>query len=384
MDADVARRLAALPPLDPGTAQAQARRCKICQTPAYLSGVTDFLKCAGGYAFGASGVTAPWFACVNCDYLFTDFFDDWTAAEFARFLYNDDYVKVDPEYTGARSRREFQALSGLIPEGSPARVLDYGGGAGGLAALLRERGIDATSYDPFSRPERPGGKFDIITCIEVMEHSPDPVATLGDVASLLAPGGCILLGITLQPANIAELGPTWWYCAPRNGHCSTYSLATLSRLGERWGLTLHASDRTHWLAWRFADAPSEIASRMGSTFEFMYLGAPKHDHPDWHGLETTFRWSGAETIVWRRQVDQTPTIVRVKLLYKMEPVPGYAQRCRLTVQGQPLPIAPGATVDVVMESPGVVTAVLTQDALICPADNGSPDTRRLGLAVLTP
>lgn len=380
MDANLAQQLAALPRLD--RKAAQVRACKICQKPTGLSGVTDFQKCAGGYDFGVSGVAVRWFACDHCDYLFTDFFDDWTAEDFARFVYNDDYMKVDPDYADARSNRVFQTLTPFLPDLAPARVLDYGGGAGGLTALLRERGIDATSYDPFSRPERPGGKFDVITCVEVMEHSPDPAATLADIASLLAPGGCVLLGICLQPANIKQLGPSWWYCAPRNGHCSTFSLTTLSTLGSRLGLTLHASDRVRWLCWQFSDTRSEIANQIGPAFEFMNLGAPSEDSPGWHSLVKTFRWSAAETITWRREVPQTPTVIRVKLLYKMEPAPGFARRCKLTVQGQAVPVAPGATVDVAMTSPGAVTAVLTNGALICPADNGSPDKRRLGMGLL--
>ena len=39
---------------------------------------------------------------------------------------------------------------------------------------------DVTAYDPFSSPQRPEARFDIMTCFEVMEHSPDPRATGSD------------------------------------------------------------------------------------------------------------------------------------------------------------------------------------------------------------
>lgn len=382
MDRELERRLAALPALDRATARAQTRPCKICGGEAHFSGLTDFLKCAGGYAFGRSGVSVDWHACENCEFLFTPFFDDWSAQDFARFVYNDDYIKVDPEYLGVRSQRVFHSLTPLLRDGGARRALDFGGGAGGLAKLLREQGFDATSYDPFSSPERPSGKFDLITCIEVFEHSPDPAATMAEVASFLAPGGAILLGVSLQPADIATLGPSWWYCAPRNGHCSTYSLKTLALLGRPLGLTLHASERTHWLCWSFAEAPAEVARRIGPSYQFLTLGAPRDNAPGWHGAEQTFRWSAAETLTWKFHVADAPATVRVKLLYKMEPTSGFAQRCKLTVQGKPMPVAPGATIDVALAAPGEITAVLTQDRLVCPADHGSPDKRRLGMALL--
>ena len=39
-----------------------------------------------------------YYRCVHCQLIFTDFIDDWTIDEISRFIYNDDYVKVDPEY----------------------------------------------------------------------------------------------------------------------------------------------------------------------------------------------------------------------------------------------------------------------------------------------
>lgn len=382
MDAKLERRLAGLPALDRRNAAAQAVTCKICHSATQFSGLTDFLKCAGGHVFGRSGVGVDWRTCPHCEFLFTSFFDDWTAEDFARFVYNDDYIKVDPEYSGVRSQRVFASLIPLLPKNGAARVLDFGGGAGGLARLLRERGIDATSYDPFSSSERPAGKFDLITCVEVFEHSPDPTATMAEVASFLAPGGAILLGVSLQPANIGQIGPSWWYCAPRNGHCSTYSLKTLALLGNSCALTLHADERVHWVCWCFADAPSDLARRIGPTFQFVTIGAPKSNAAGWHGAENEFRWSAAETLNWRFPVADAPATVRVKLLYKMEPVPGFARSCKLIVQGKPVPVGPGATIDIAMSAPGDITAVLTQDNLICPADRGSTDRRRLGVALL--
>jgi 2-polyprenyl-3-methyl-5-hydroxy-6-metoxy-1,4-benzoquinol methylase len=61
------------------------------------------------------------------------------------------------------------------------------------------------SYDPFSMPVRPIGKFDVITCSEVIEHSPFPLRTLADMRSMLADEGCIVLSETLQPTRRREM-----------------------------------------------------------------------------------------------------------------------------------------------------------------------------------
>ena len=37
------------------------------------------------------------------------------------------------------------------------------------------------------------GAFDVVTAIEVLEHTADPIATLGQIRQLLKPGGSVLL-----------------------------------------------------------------------------------------------------------------------------------------------------------------------------------------------
>jgi len=113
----------------------------------------------------------------------------------------------------------------------------------------------------------------------------------------------------------------------------------------------------------------------------MVLGAPKENKPGWYGIEKAFRWSNAETITWEHNVTEAPAVVRAKLLYHAVPFPGFAQQCKLTVQGKTVQVVPGATTDIELKSPGVVTAVLTNSLLFCPAENGLPDNRKLGIAL---
>jgi len=104
------------------------------------------------------------------------------------------------------------------------RYLDFGGGVGANLLLFAGAGIevaDADISDPLLafarwRLERrgvkasffdlktdtlPQGRFDLLTAMDVLEHVPDPVATLGSALPALAPRGLaiVALGFGLDP-----------------------------------------------------------------------------------------------------------------------------------------------------------------------------------------
>jgi len=66
-----------------------------------------------------------------------------------------------------------------------------GDGKGGQVAGWKHEGLDIVS-DITAIPE-PDGSFDAVLCTEVVEHVPDPVAALAELARLLRPGGVMLL-----------------------------------------------------------------------------------------------------------------------------------------------------------------------------------------------
>ena len=101
-----------------------------------------------------------------------------------------------------------------------ARVLDVGCGGGILAESMAksgakvkgidlaqkplrvaqlhqlESGVDDLDYEEISTEalaEREPGRFDIVTCMEVLEHVPDPAQTVMACARLLRPGGHLFL-----------------------------------------------------------------------------------------------------------------------------------------------------------------------------------------------
>src|SRR5207237_2813544 len=98
----------------------------------------------------------------------------------------------------------------------------------------------AETYDPFvpRYSAKPPDRFDCVVSFEVVEHSTDPARAFADMNDFLTGSGLILFSTLLQPADIDHQGLNWWYAAPRNGHVSLYSRASLEKVVQPFGLKL--------------------------------------------------------------------------------------------------------------------------------------------------
>jgi SAM-dependent methyltransferase len=130
----------------------------------------------------------------------------------------------------------------LVGELTDRRWLDYGCGNGGLVRYLREtqaaetfgfeQGAIAERARALGIPmldERELGEqeasFDIVSAIEVMEHTVDPVGELRKIRRLLRPGGLLFL-TTGNARPYAERLQKWSYVTPEI-HISLFEPRTL-------------------------------------------------------------------------------------------------------------------------------------------------------------
>ncbi len=231
--------------------------CKCCGALAHFFGRVDFQKnCLEpqGVLLPASGIMVPYFRCDGCGFLFTRFFDHWTNQEFQAHIYNEAYAQVDPEYAAQRPESWANVMTTTFQAFLPRiSVLDWGGGTGRLAEVLRANGIQrAETWDPFTPAHTAAqeGPFNLISCIEVLEHLPDPKAGIRSLVSHLSGEGAILLSTLIQPETILDIGTDWWYLAPRNGHISLHTAKSLTILFASCGFH-HTTvlPHVHW-AWR--------------------------------------------------------------------------------------------------------------------------------------
>ena len=397
MEPQVETKLRRLPALDVRNQRLNTPRCKVCDSPTRFFDVVDFNKhCSfeDPYVFGASGICVPYFRCRACGFLFTNFFEHWTSGEFSRFVYNADYVKVDSEYVTIRPARVANSMIGLLRGCEAARILDYGSGTGAFSRLMREAGFGRIEdYDPFSSPARPEGRFDIISCFEVIEHTASPIETLGDMKSFLAEGGCIVFSQTLQPSNISEQRSNWWYLGPRNGHMSTFTAESLAVIAEAVGLVFHFGTDPYALTTPvMSPAVAQVAAKIGEPLAYLRLYAPGDDvsaaawHPAEHSSTASSRWSKLAQLDWPMPtLRRAPCTLRVAAPVNAWVADEFVEKSQFRLGAQIVPArfeAGELRADIsVPAQPPEFISMLTPEPISPRAVRGIADDRLLGLAI---
>lgn len=159
-----------------------------------------------------------------------------------------DYVAALLHPSTTTQRYEWRGIlrrvESLAPVNRRTPWLDYGCGAGGLVQYLASQGFSAVvgyeqgwsearlrehgiAHVPSAGLEERRGSFEVVTAIEVLEHSVDPVGELRKMRAALKPGG--LLFVTTGNAwPYRKKLASWQYVRPEV-HISFFEPGTLAR-----------------------------------------------------------------------------------------------------------------------------------------------------------
>jgi SAM-dependent methyltransferase len=128
-------------------------------------------------------------------------------------------IEVDDRHWWYRGRRRI--VTGAIERLAPppgARILDVGCGSGRMldelarwgsvsgldaehagVAAARSRGHEDVRLGVAEELPWPDGAFDLVTCLDVIEHTPDDGRTLAELRRVTRPGGHLLVTVPAHP-----------------------------------------------------------------------------------------------------------------------------------------------------------------------------------------
>jgi 2-polyprenyl-3-methyl-5-hydroxy-6-metoxy-1,4-benzoquinol methylase len=232
--------------------------CALCDstlaTPRFVEGPHRVVDCQGcGLTYVTPRLTAQ--------RLLAEVYDEsYWASPAPRERGYGDYRGAAELYRRSFRRRWYELAPRFpaSPERERYRLLDVGCAAGYFLDVVSAEGWEVRGVEP-STPiastarERHGdaaihvgtldglpdwGTFDLITLWDVLEHVPDPVATLKQARQLLAPGGTLLIETQNIDSALARLLGRRWHHFKHREHLVHFNPSTLRKAFEAAGLDL--------------------------------------------------------------------------------------------------------------------------------------------------
>lgn len=254
--------------------QAEAAICPVCGNRGCLAGVKR------GYDH---------YVCASCKSLFvwpvpSTYLDTYQGSYFSGAAGGHGYVDYDRDKL-PMSGTFLTYLDLLARHGcKTGRLLDIGAATGFFLNLARGRGYETMGVEPggqavaqarskelnvvhgtLSDLKEAPESFDAVTMLDVLEHLPEPRATLGAAHRLLKPGGLLAINTPDQGSALAKvLGMKWHLVTPPEHLClftaaalksalrqSGFEVLVLSRIGKKF--TLQYVAQTLAMNWRAAE-----------------------------------------------------------------------------------------------------------------------------------
>lgn len=183
--------------------------------------------------------------CENCNFMFAE------NPHWLKEAYEDPINTTD---TGYVLRNVYLSKITLILFtflfGTKKTYLDYAGGYGMLARLMRDYGLNFLTYDPFTKNlfakgfEYKNQEISAVTCFECFEHLENPITELEKILKI---SNNIFFSTRLLPKEIPD--SSWEYYGIEHGqHISFYSTKTLRYIAEKYKLNYYTNnDNLHLL-----------------------------------------------------------------------------------------------------------------------------------------
>ena len=206
--------------------------------------VSNFLVC-GGCGLLHKRTTAEWFQ--DVDIIYGDYEAYHQGQGVEQSVRHQEGSELSP-----RSALLVRFAREQLELPSSGRLLDVGCGNGALLRTFAaefpswelvgvdrsESGADAVRAIPgveqfvAGGPADAPGRYDLISLVHVLEHVPDPISFLSEIAAKLTPGGVVLVDAPSFATNPFDLAVV--------DHVTHFSLATLRELTRRAGYELQA------------------------------------------------------------------------------------------------------------------------------------------------
>lgn len=182
-----------------------------------------------------------YFLCPSCGFLQTEF-PTWLDKAYKEAINDSDRTLL-------KRNLEFSKVVEDVIKiyfNKDQNFLDWGGGYGLLAGLMREKGYNFYLYEPYApnlfakNYVYENQKIELITCFEVFEHLVEPYKDFEKIFSI---SKNILFSTLLLPANIPDPSKwpvSWSYYGLEHGqHISFYQLKTLQKIAQDRGLNFY-------------------------------------------------------------------------------------------------------------------------------------------------